>query len=161
MINSINADEKQDDFIPSSGVTNRWLYKENVNRGEGDSIAQALGRKDVLPPSNPNDYVYSRTIEFPQPSIAGIGAVTSAGAKDTTSFFFSQSWKVAKTAAGKYTITHGIGDNKYNVTISPIATTAFTANLSARNINDFQVSTFNAAGAASDCAFTFTLWIIP
>lgn len=161
MLNKINSEEKKDDFLPSSGVTNRWLYKENVNRGEGSAELQAIGRKDVLAPSNPNDYVYSRTVEFPQPSIAGIGAVTSGGAKDTTSFFFSQSWTVTRTGTGRYTIAHKIGDNKYNVSISPISSTAFTSNLSARNINDFQVSTFNSAGAAADCAFTFTLWIIP
>lgn len=162
MINSINSDEKVTDFLQdSTGTTNRWLYKDNIERGKGDAVTQATGRRDVLAPSNPNDYVYSRTIEFPQPSIAGIGVITSAGAKDTTRFFYSQNWTTSKTATGVYLITHNIGDNKYNVQVSPVATTAFTANISAYNINSFQVSTFNGAGVATDCSFTFVLYMIP
>lgn len=166
MLNSINADEKKDantsDFLPETpGVFDRWGYTQNIERGAGDAVTQTLGRKDILPPSNPNDYVYSRTIEFPQPSIAGVGSVLSGGGKDTNRFFFSQNWTTSKTGTGTYLITHNIGDNKYNVLISPLASSAFSANISAYNINSFQVSTFNASGVAADCPFTFTLWIIP
>lgn len=163
-INSINSEENvpDDDFVAQTqGVTDRYLYVQNVERATKTSVDQAIGVKETYAPSNPNDYIYSRTVEFPQPSIIGIGAVTAAGAIDTTQFFFSQRWTVARTGAGSYTITHGLGDNKYNVLISPIATAAFTANISARNANDFQIKTWNAAGAATDCAFTFTVWMIP
>lgn len=163
MINSINSSEKiPDDFTPkNSGALNRWLYEENVERGKADAKIQAVGRKDVLPPSNPNDYVYSRTIEFPQPSIAGIGVVTAGGSKDSSRYFFSQYWTTQKTATGTYLITHNIGDSKYNVQVSPVATAAFTANISAYNNNSFQVKTFNATGVATDCSFTFVLFMIP
>lgn len=163
MLNSINSDEKiVEGLTPkNSGTLNRWLYEENVERGKADAVTQAVGRKDVLAPSNPNDYVYSRTIEFPQPSIAGIGVVTAAGAVDTTRFFYSQNWIVSRTSAGDYTVRHNIGDNKYHVQVSPVATSAFTANLSAYNNNDFRIKTWNSAGAASDCSFTFVVYIIP
>jgi len=161
MLNAINSEEKKEEFIPTSGVTNRWLYKENVNRGEGEAVSQAIGRKDVPPPSNPNDYVYSRSIEFPQPSIIGIGAVTSGGAKDTSRFFFSQNWTTQRIGAGVYTITHNIGDSKYAVQVSPVAATAFTANISSFSNDSFNISTFNAVGAATNCAFTFIVYMIP
>lgn len=164
-INSINSEEKRpedkEDVLKTYGVTDRYLYKENVERARSTAVDQAIGVKEQYAPSNPNDYVYQRTVEFPQPSIAGIGVVTSAGAVDTSRFFFSQSWSPSKTAAGSYTIVHNIGDAKYAVQVSPIATTAFTANISAFNANNFQVKTWNAAGVATDCAFTFTVWIIP
>jgi len=164
-INSINSEEKRpeekEDVFKSYGKTDRYLYKENVERARSNSIDQAIGVKEQYAPSNPNDYIYSRTVEFPQPSIAGIGVVTAAGAVDTSRFFFSQKWSPTKTGTGAYTVTHNIGDAKYNVLISPIATTAFTANISSFNANDFQVKTWNAAGVAADCSFTFTVWIIP
>lgn len=164
-INSINSEEKKpddkDDLLQDYGVTNRYIYKENVERARGSAVDQAIGIKEQYAPSNPNDYIYARTVEFPQPSIAGIGVVTAAGAVDTSRFFFSQKWTPSKTGTGAYTIAHNIGDAKYNVLISPIATTAFTANISAFNANDFQVKTWNAAGIATDCSFTFTVWIIP
>jgi hypothetical protein len=164
-INAINSEEARpedkEDVLEVYGQVDRYLYKENVERARKTSLDQAIGVKEQYAPSNPNDYIYSRTVEFPQPSIVGIGAVTTGGAIDTTQFFFSQKWVPSRTGAGAYTITHNIGDNKYNVLISPIATSAFTANISARNANDFQIKTWNAAGVATDCAFTFTVWMIP
>lgn len=164
-INKINSEEKRpeekEDVLKTYGNTDRYLYKENVERARSTAVDQAIGNKEQYAPSNPNDYIYSRTVEFPQPSIAGIGVVTAAGAVDTTRFFFSQKWVPSKSATGVYLITHNIGDAKYSVLVSPLASTAFTANISAFGAATFQVSTFNAAGAAADCPFTFTVWIIP
>lgn len=164
-INSINSEEKRpsekEDVLKTYGNTDRYLYKENVERARSTAIDQAIGIKEQYAPSNPNDYIYSRTVEFPQPSIAGVGIVSAAGAVDTSRFFFSQLWVVSKTATGVYKVTHNIGDAKYNVLVSPVATTAFTANISAYSTNYFEVKTWNAAGVATDCSFTFTVWIIP
>lgn len=163
--NSINSEEKRpedkEDVLRIYGKIDRYLYKENVERARSTAVDQAIGIKEQYAPSNPNDYIYSRTVEFPQPSVAGIGVVTAGGAVDTTRFFFSQSWVPTKTATGSYTITHNIGDAKYAVQVSPISASAFTANISAFNANNFQVKTWNAAGVATDCSFTFTVWIIP
>jgi hypothetical protein len=164
-INAINNEETRpedkEDVLQEYGSINRYLYKENVERARSTALDQAIGVKEQYAPSNPNDYIYSRSVEFPQPSIIGVGVVTSGGAIDTSRFFFSQKWVPSRTGAGAYTITHSIGDAKYFVLISPIATTAFTANISAFNNNDFQVKTWNAAGVATDCSFTFTVWMIP
>jgi hypothetical protein len=140
------------------------MYKQNIDRGAATALDQALGVKTTLPPSNPNDYIYSRSVEFPQPSIIGVGAVTSGGAVDTNRFFFSQSWTITPPSTlgtGIYRINHSIGDGKYNVLLTPINTTAFTANIAAFNNNYFEVRTFNGAGVATNCSFTFTVWIIP
>jgi len=163
--NLINSEEKRpedrEDVLHVYGQTDRYLYKENVERARSTAVDQAIGIKEQYAPSNPNDYIYSRVVEFPQPSIAGIGVVSAAGTVDTSRFFFSQNWVPTKTATGAYTVTHRIGDAKYAVQVSPISASAFTANISSFNNNDFQVRTWNAAGAATDCSFTFTVWIIP
>lgn len=152
----------KDTFQPKdSGAMNRLLYREKVSPYKAGSVSQMLYEQIKQDDDNANNYIYSRTVEFPQPSIAGIGAVTSAGAKDTTRYFFSQSWVTSRTVAGVYVITHNLGDNKYNVQVSPINTLAFTANISNYGVNTFQVSTFNAAGVATDCGFTFVVYIIP
>lgn len=165
MINHINAGEKpnpDEDALPETfGTTDRWGYVQNIDRGSRSALTQAMGIKTVNPPSNANDYIYARTVGFPQPAIIGIGVVTAAGAKDPNTFFYGDLWAVTNTAAGNYTITHNIGDRKYNVVVSPVATTAFTANISAFNNNDFQVRTWNAAGAATNCSFTFIVYMIP
>lgn len=167
--NSINTEEKRpeekEDVLQKYGSSDRYLYKENIERARSTTVEQAIGIKEQYAPSNPNDYIYSRTTEFPQPSIVGIGVVTAAGAVDTSRFFFSQLWTVTDPATlgftGRYRINHNIGDNKYSVQISPVATTAFTANIAAYNNSYFEVRTFNAAGAATNCSFTFTVWMIP
>lgn len=168
MINNINSSEKatpEEDALPQTfGVSDRWMYKQNIDRGAATALDQTLGVKTVLPPSNPNDYIYARTAEFPQPSIIGSGVITAAGAVDTNRFFFSQNWTITPPAtlgAGIYQIKHNIGDSKYAVQLTPVATTVFTANLAAFNNNYFEVRTFNGAGAATNCSFTFTVWIIP
>lgn len=167
-INRINSEEKRpeekEDVMKTYGATDRYLYKENVERARSTAVDQAVGVKEQYAPSNPNDYIYSRTVEFPQPSIAGIGVVTTAGAVDTTRFFFSQKWTITAPATlgtGIYQINHNIGDAKYSVLVSPLATTAFTANISSFSANYFEVRTFNSAGTAANCPFTFTVWIIP
>jgi hypothetical protein len=42
-----------------------------------------------------------------------------------------------------------------------VSTTAFTSTIGAFTATYFEVRTFNAAGAATDCSFTFTVYIIP
>ncbi len=150
-------------FAPvKSGQMTRFIDKDDVREGQASAVDQAIGlRSPDTTADNANDYVYQRTTEFPQPSIAGIGVVTSAGVPDTTRYFFSQKWTVNKTATGIYQITHGIGDGKYNVVICPVTTTAFTAVLSSFTAALFEVRTFNAAGVATDCSFTFVVYIIP
>lgn len=159
----VSLQESLQGFQPAdSGQLNRNLYKEDVRQGEADPLQQTINTRSVdTPAKNVNNNTYGRTVEFPQPVMAGIGSVTSAGAKDTSRFFFSQLWEPSKTATGAYTITHNIGDNKYNVILTVIATASFTAQISSLNNNDFQVRTFNAAGAATDCAFTFVVYMIP
>lgn len=145
-----------------SGQLNRALFKQDVREGEADPLQQTIGlRSTEAPANNANNYFFGRTVEFPQPTITGIGSVLSTGAKDTTRYFFSQNWVTAKTGTGAYTITHNIGDNKYNVILTVVATASFTAQISQLNNNDFRVLTFNAAGAAADCAFTFVVYMIP
>lgn len=160
---SVTLESELNEFSPqNSGSFNRFLYKEPVRVGEASAVDQAIGNRTYKSGvENPNNYSFERTVEFPQPSIAGIGVVTAAGAKDTSRYFFSQNWTVSKTGAGSYTITHNIGDSKYNVQVAPVNTAAFTANISAYNLNNFQVKTFNAAGAATDSSFTFVVFIIP
>lgn len=152
-----------DGFQPKdSGQFDRGLYRQDVRDGEASPVDQTIGLRSVDPPAdNANNYFFGRTVEFPQPTLAGIGSVTSAGAKDTTRYFFSQLWTVVKAGTGSYTITHNIGDNKYNVILTVVATASFTAQISQLNNNDFRVLTFNAAGAAADCAFTFAVYMIP
>ena len=146
----------------NSGQTDRWLQRSDTRFGDASALDQSLGIFTTpAQQDNANGYIYERTIEFPQPSISGIGVVTSAGAKDTTRYFFSQNWVVSRLSAGLYKIVHNFGDNKYNVQVSPVNTAAFTANISAYNLNDFQVATFNAAGTATDCSFTFVVFVIP
>lgn len=145
-----------------SGQLNRGLLREDMRNGEASAVDQTLGVRSTTPPAeNSNNYVYERTVEFPQPSIAGIGVVTDAGAKDTTRYFFSQIWTVSKTGTGTYSIVHNIGESKYNVILTPVATAAFSIQVSQFNNNDFEVKTFDAAGVATDCAFTFVVYIIP
>lgn len=152
-----------DNFQPlKSGQLTRFLDRDDIREGQASAIDQALGIRapDELV-DNANNYVYQRTVEFPQPSMAGIGVVTAAGAPDLTRYFFSQQWTVAKTATGVYRVTHNIGDGKYNVQLAPVATTAFTSVIGAFTATYFEVRTFNAAGTATDCSFTFTVYIIP
>lgn len=150
-------------FAPAkSGQLTRFLNREDVREGQASAVDQAIGIRapDSLV-DNANNYVYQRTVEFPQPSIAGIGVVTAAGAPDTSRFFFSDKWVVTKPGTGTYRITHDIGDSKYNVLICPVATTAFTATTAVYTGTYFEIRTFNPAGAAADCSFTFTVYIIP
>lgn len=152
-----------DNFAPvKSGQLTRFLERDDVREGQASAIDQAIGIRspDELV-DNANNYVYQRTVEFPQPSIAGIGVVTAAGAPDLSRFFFSDKWVVSKPGTGIYRITHNIGDSKYNVLICPVATTAFTATTAVYTGTYFEISTFNPAGAATDCSFTFTVYIIP
>lgn len=150
-------------FSPKdSGQFDRFLFKQPIKIGESSALNQMVGNQVYNSGvTNPNDYVYQRTMEFPQPSIAGIGSVTAAGAKDTSTYFFSQNWTITKGSAGVYTINHNIGERKYNVLITAIATSNLSAKLDSFGNNSFKVLSFDGAGTPTDCAFTFVVFIIP
>lgn len=94
---------------------------------------------------------------YPQPFILACGYITSAGAGST--FLLPQFLTVAKTATGVYKITHKIGyNNKYLVLPVATGTTAFIATVANINVDDVEVRTFDAAGAAADSAFSFVIY---
>jgi hypothetical protein len=144
-----------------SGNFDRNLNRTKTRDAQSSSVDQVMGIARGQDVNNANNYIYARTIEFPQPSIAGIGSITSAGAADSTRYFFPQGWTITKLGGGQYQINHQMGDGKYNVVITPINTAGFTACLSNFAATSFRINTFNAAGAAADCAFTFIVYIIP
>lgn len=144
-----------------SGNFDRNLNRARTRSNQASAADQVIGVKEPMDVTNANNYNYSRTVEFPQPSIAGIGSVTSAGAVDTTRYFFPSAWTITKLGAGQYRIDHQMGDGKYNVVVTPINTSGFTACLSTFAATSFRINTFNAVGVASDCAFTFIVYIIP
>ncbi|RTL06203.1 hypothetical protein EKK58_06185 [Candidatus Dependentiae bacterium] len=148
-------------FLPNQSANiNRNIYREPAKEFESSSVQQSIGEKQRNPVENANNYLYLRTTEFPQPSIAGIGSVTSAGAVDTTRYFFPQNWTISKIGSGQYRITHQMGDGKYNVVVTPINTAGYTSCLSNFGATSFQINTFNSVGAGADCAFTFVVYII-
>ena len=138
---------------------NRNLYRNDSE--QSSAVNQVLNTKPSETVLNINQPEYSRTAEFPAPSVIGLGYVTSAGAADTTKFFFSQNWTVAKNSTGNYTITHNIGDStKYLPQINLIGTTdkSFAVTV---NANTTDIVTFNQAGTATDTAFMFVFYLIP
>lgn len=144
-----------------SGNFDRNLNRTTTRGDQSSAMDQVMGVTQGKDVENANNYIYARTVEFPQPSIAGIGSVTSAGAIDTTRYFFPAAWTITKLGTGQYRIDHQMGDGKYNVVVTPINTAGFTSCLSNFAATTFRINTFNAAGAAADCAFTFIVYIIP
>lgn len=160
---SITLESELNEFSPqNSGSFNRFLYKEPVKADESSAIDQAVGNRTYKSGvDNPNNYLFERTVEFPQPSIIGIGLVTAAGAKDTNTYFFGQNWTVTRNSPGNYTVTHNIGEKKYLPIVGSVASSVLTARLNTFTNNDFNVLSFNTAGTPTDCAFWFVVFIIP
>ncbi len=150
------------DFQPKdSGQLDRLLNRDNVRPNQSSAVDQILGVPVSQEFNNANNYDFNRTVEFPQPSYVGLGFVTSAGAADSAKFFLSQLWTVSKTGTGVYSVVHNMSTIKYIVLPVAFATTAVIIQVSAYNANDFEIKTFDAAGAAVDSAFTFAVLMIP
>jgi hypothetical protein len=139
-------------------MLDRYLYKEGNT--DMSPVSQSIEQSPSMFIDTINTPDYMRTAEFPQPSVIGLGYVTSAGAVDTAKFFFSQNWTVAKNSTGNYTITHNIGyATKYLPIFNLIGTTdkSFAVTV---NANTTDIVTFNQAGTATDTAFMFVFYLI-
>ena len=148
-------------FKPAqSGVITRLLYREKIRPDNSSSLDQTIGIKSPAEQGwNVNERQFNSTNEFPQPAIAGIGSVTSAGAVEASRFFYSQYWTVQKTGTGTYLITHNLPLGKYTVFLTPVSTIEATAVVSAYNNNTTEIKTFGSGGAA-DLAFSFIFYTI-
>lgn len=139
-------------------MLDRFLYRDNSE--QGTPVDQSINQKPTVNINSLSDPEYFRSTEFPQPMIAGIGYVTSAGAIDTAKFFYSQAWSVTKNSTGNYTITHNIGDNtKYLPIFNLIGSADRSFVVNNINNNTVDILTFNQAGTATDTAFMFVFYL--
>lgn len=75
---------------------------------------------------------------------------------------FPTGWSSAKNSTGVYTVTHNLSDNDYVVALTILAASgALHAKVGDRNLNDFEVRTFNDAGTLTDASFFFAVFQKP
>jgi len=150
--NIVENNLNKDDFLKSKEEVDRLLYRKDLKQYVGDSVEQTMTVKEnrnSFP--NPNQPIYYKTTDFPQPAIIGCGEFTGAStvSKDPT-LVFQPNWTLSRIGTGVYRITHNLGHKKYLVFTqisSSSLQTVFTY-VSKEN-NYFQIET-NSGGTRLD-----------
>lgn len=83
------------------------------------------------------------------------GRITNAG---TAAVAYGPSgWTVSRAGVGNTTITHNLGTASYGIAVNNTNSTVGSAYTATPGTNSIQIFTINAAGAAVDCDYMFTL----
>lgn len=81
---------------------------------------------------------------YPIPTVIGAGFVNAVGTPGTV---FPQGWTVSNLSAGRYLITHNIGNTDYIVFLTPLAGTTREFSVEAQAANTFITRFYNNPGA--------------